>query len=562
MGGVPIAVAARAAPPVRVSLIRPPFLSPQKGFPVGPVPPPGLAYIAGAVRAAGHHVQVIDAAGEAPEQVVEEPTAFGPIRRIGLSYEEIVDRVDRDAAVIGVSHMFVSEWPVVRALVHQLRCRFPEATIVLGGENATAFWPWIFEQTGDIDACVLGEGEVSMVTLVDRVAGGRSLVGLPGVALDPKYDDDAEPVLPDRIRDLASIARPAWDLFPLDEYFQHRNATGMDRGRSMPVLATRGCPYRCTFCSSPQMWTTRYKTRDPDDVADEIGEYVERYQLQAIDFTDLTAMTKRSWILALCDALDRRGISVAMQMPAGTRSEAFDEEVLDRLYDVGCRDLRFAPESGSPRMVDVYDKKVDLEHLLGCIRQGAARGHSITAFFMVGHPEERWRDLAATWWYLTRASIAGLDLPIMGTYHPYPGSADFQAAYERGELVPDDEYCWGVLAYRTNRARSWNPHLRPAWLLAFARWSMIRWGLLVGLLCRPNRVERLVAVVVNRPSADRRDDLHPGQGPRGVRRRLIAWSARSETRRHRERRPRSGVAGVDRAGLEPGERQQALIDDR
>ena len=60
-----------------------------------------------------------------------------------------------------------------------------------------------------------------------------------------------------RIRNLDDIPWPAWDLVPLDKYLDHGLGYGVDLGRSMPILATRGCPYQCTFCSNPEMWTTR-----------------------------------------------------------------------------------------------------------------------------------------------------------------------------------------------------------------------------------------------------------------------------------------------------------------
>ena len=100
--------------------------------------------------------------------------------------------------------------------------------------------------------------------------------------------------------------RPAWDLVPLEKYWEHYPFFGVNRGRSMHVLGTRGCPYKCTFCSSPQMWTTKYVVREPEDVVDEIVEYVERYGVQNVNFVDLTAATNRKWTLGLCDALEAR----------------------------------------------------------------------------------------------------------------------------------------------------------------------------------------------------------------------------------------------------------------
>ena len=101
----------------------------------------------------------------------------------------------------------------------------------------------------------------------------------------------------------------------------------------MPMLATRGCPYKCSFCSSPQMWTTRYSVREPSDLVDEIEDYVRRYDVKNVDFCDLTAMTTRQWTLDFCDELERRRLGITWQLPVGTRSEGIDEHVLERLAE-------------------------------------------------------------------------------------------------------------------------------------------------------------------------------------------------------------------------------------
>ncbi|MEL7207730.1 MAG: radical SAM protein, partial [Actinomycetota bacterium] len=103
----------------------------------------------------------------------------------------------------------------------------------------------------------------------------------------------------------------------------------------MQILGTRGCPYKCSFCSSPQMWTTKYVVREPDDVVDEIADYVDQYGVANVNFVDLTAATNRRWTLGLCDALDERGLDITWQLPVGTRIEAIDREVLERIYVVG-----------------------------------------------------------------------------------------------------------------------------------------------------------------------------------------------------------------------------------
>ena len=118
----------------------------------------------------------------------------------------------------------------------------------------------------------------------------------------------------------------------------------------MPILATRGCPYQCTFCSSPTMWTTRYIMRNPKDIVDEIEWLVKKYDANDFEFFDLTAIIKKSWMLAFCKELRERKIgNITWQLPVGTRSEALDKETLQAIYDSGCAYICYAPESGSEK---------------------------------------------------------------------------------------------------------------------------------------------------------------------------------------------------------------------
>ena len=496
---IPVELLPRAATvaTARVVLVQPPaVVFPQSLSTTGPVPPLGLAYLAAALRHAGHHVRLIDAVGEGAGSAEDFRSAVGTLRRIGLSPAEIVDRIDPDVQLIGLGHMFLHEWPLVRETAERARARFPDVPIICGGENATAYWRWMFEQTDALDAVVLGEGELTAIRIADRVAEGRSFHDLPSVvpavgraegrSSDPPGSDRA-PGLPDRIRRLDAIPAPAWDLVPLDRYWRDGNFLGVQKGRSMPMLATRGCPYRCSFCSSPQMWTTRYSVREPAEVVDEISGYVERYGVDDIDFCDLTAITKRQWTLDLCDELERRDLGITWQLPIGTRSEALDAEVLRRLWETGCRNITYSPESGSPRMLARWDKRLDLDHLLASMRAASATGLTVHMNTIIGHPDETVRDLLLTWRLFIRCALAGCDTgsPIM--FCPYPGSADFTALVEAGRVDVDDHYVYIALSRGSSAHRSFNPRLSGR-TLRLVQLAMLATFYAIGVARRPRRL--------------------------------------------------------------------------
>ena len=476
-----------------VSLLRPPVVVlPLSLASHGPTPPIGLAYIAAVLRDAGHEVQLIDGAGEAIDRCVEFESPVGTLNRIGLSATEIVGRMRRDTTVVGITNMFLHEWPQVRELATEVRLRFPDALIVLGGENATAFSSWMLQGCTAVDCCVLGEGEATMLEIVDRHAAGRPLTGLPGVAVRTTGGvEDTGLSIRLRKPELNALPRPAWDLVPLHNYWSRDPFFGVNRGRAMQVLGTRGCPYQCSFCSSPNMWTTKFVVRDPEDVADEIDDYVRRFGVENINFVDLTAATNRKWTLGLCDAIEARSPGITWQLPVGTRIEGIDREVLQRLYDTGCRNITFAPESGSERMLDVMNKRASLSHILESVADAHAVGLRTTVNIIIGHPDERWSDVVASARFLVRAAWRGGDDTAVIMFCPYPGSADFDALVESGRHTIDEASLYVGLSRSSRAHRTWNPSM-SATQLRVLQMALIAMFYTLTLVRRPVRILEFV----------------------------------------------------------------------
>jgi len=236
-------------------------------------------------------------------------------------------------------------------------------------------------------------------------------------------------------------------LFPLEQYLANGYAHGVNRGRSIPMLATRGCPYQCTFCSSPDMWTTRYYMREPAAVVDEISDYVERYHIANVDFEDLTAFIEREWILDFCAEIERRGLRITFQLPSGTRSEALDDEVLSALYRSGCRNLTYAPESGSPEILRAIKKKAHPARVLASMRIAKRVGVNVKANLMIGFPDETRRDLFRTLRFGLRAAWMGVDDIPLFPFSPYPGNRIYDDLRADGTLPPPDDAYFARLGY-------------------------------------------------------------------------------------------------------------------
>lgn len=449
-----------------VCLIRIPSVVARFALTLNATPPISVAYLAGSLVAAGHETQIIDAVGEAPDRF--SPGYRDDVLMNGLGIEDIVERVRPDVQLLGISCLFSHEWPVVRSLAAALRKRFPKTPIVLGGEHATAAPDWSLEKAPELDACALGEGEETVVDLARAVIEGRSLEGVPGLVVRGEQGN-IRTAPRARILDIDEIPLPHWEAVPLEAYLSRGFSFGVSRGRTMPLLATRGCPYRCTFCSNPRMWTQRYVTRSPQLVVDEMKRYVELYGAENFDFYDLTAIVRREWILEFCELLLASGLDVTWQLPSGTRSEAIDEEVARLLYASGCRNISYAPESGSERVLAAIQKKVKLERMLESMEGALAAGLNVKANILVGFPDERVEDLVQTFKFVMQMAKVGVHDVSIWTFAPYPGSELFDDLRKRGRLSElDDDYLADLLAYSNLLATvSYSEHISPAFLERF-----------------------------------------------------------------------------------------------
>jgi len=473
----------------RVALVKPPIRVPKASYSTLACPPLALAYLAGSLRAAGLDSCIVDAVGEAPDQFL--PTDNPRFVRVGLSDEELVAAIPSDVSLIGVTCMFSEEWPLVRSVIAAIRRAFPDVPIVAGGEHANAAPEFTMRDCPAIDVCVLGEGEETLVELVRRVQTGASLQDLAGIAYLQGmefYKTDARK----RLVDVDAIPWPAWDLAPLRSYLDQGLSYGLGGKRTIPILATRGCPFQCTFCSSPQMWTTRWVARDPDDVLAEIRHGVETYGADDFDFYDLTAILKKDWVIEFATKLIESGMQITWQIPSGTRSEALDEEVLPLLRRAGCRYFAYAPESGSPATLKRIKKKVNLDRMKQSMRVAVKSDLTVKCNIIVGFPGETRREAWETVGFCFQLAALGLQDVNVVPFCPYPGSELFDQMVSGGQLELGEGYFDMLSMYSDlGRTTSWSSEVSNAEL------TVVRWVAMAGFygssfVLRPGRFVSLV----------------------------------------------------------------------
>jgi len=365
--------------------------------------------------------------------------------------------------------------------------------LVLGGEHGTAV-PELVLRSSPFDVVVQGEGEETFVSLASAVLAGEPWRELPGIAF---YDNGVyrNNGLATRNRNIDSIPLPDWDSFPIEDYISRHQINGINLGRSMPLLSTRGCPYQCTFCSSPGMWTTRYIPRNPAKVADEIALYKEKYQATNFDFQDLTAIVKRKWVIDFCRELIRRDLKVTWQMPSGTRSEVFDEEVADLLYRSGCRALAFAPESGAGEILEKIKKQVNLDHMLAAMRIAVRRGFKLSCFLIIGFPDETRANMRESLKLIRRMALLGVHDVAVSKFVPYPGSELFKRLQRENRIAFDDEFFLFPMDTYTQKVPSYSKHLTTAELYRTMLWMFLNFYV-ISFACRPLRTAQVLLKAV------------------------------------------------------------------
>ena len=360
-------------------------------------PPLGIAYVAASLREADHDVQVLDC-------------TF-------LSRHEALDRaLVAQAEVVGIYCMATMEEDCL-GLARALRssCRL----LVAGGPLPTcapeAFLP-------QFDAIVRGEGEQTMLELLTAFEAGAELSDVPGVAglRDPDGATCARPR--PFAHELDRIPFPARDLLPNSRYIDFgRQSYGYS---ITTVMSTRGCPFRCEFCSNV-VFGDSYRERSPGNVVDEIEEVLE-LGYERISFADDVFTLNRHRVLAICAEIERRGLRLSWECLG--RVDAFDREMAQEMKVAGCFRIFFGIESGNDDILRLMDKRITTAQAAGAVQVAHEAGLDVGAFFIVCYPGETDDTVLETLRFATSLPLdyLGLTMP-----YPLPGTALFDRVGDR-----------------------------------------------------------------------------------------------------------------------------------
>lgn len=240
--------------------------------------------------------------------------------------------------------------------------------------------------------------------------------------------DNPSPEYAPLTEDLDSVPYPAWDLMPMEKYNDP-----FCKGRTVTVLASRGCPLRCGFCTiAPHHGKQNYRRRDPKAVCDEIDALIQKYKPDEVYFDDDTITINRKHVIALCAEYSAR----AFGLPFSCMGNAVvDPDALAAMAKAGCRALKFGVESGDPDVLKAIPKDMDLGEVARTVTDCRKLGIRTHANFLIGLPGETREKAMRSIDYAIGLNTYTLQFAIAT---PYPGTAFYQQAVENGWLTKKD----------------------------------------------------------------------------------------------------------------------------
>ncbi|MDQ7827032.1 MAG: radical SAM protein [Candidatus Eremiobacteraeota bacterium] len=348
-----------------------------------------------------------------------------------LSHEEVLEFVRKHGIdVVGITSTtngFFRAVGLARVLKEYGGASFP---VMLGGPHVTDM-PHHAMSFECFDYGVMGEGEETIVELLSVIAGKRAAAETEGIIY---HEEDKVVFTPKRplIQDLDTIPFPARHLLKnLDVY--HSLLVDVKYLPKMSIVANRGCPFRCIFCSTASMGK-KYRMPSPERYLEEIDLLKEQYGVREIFFVGSTFTASREHTDHFCDMLLSRGTNVAWT--ASTRVDVVDKELLVKMKKAGCWMVRLGIESGNDEVIRFIRKAITRERVREVAKMCDEIGMHAKGFFMLGHLPDTKETIDDTIAFalslpLTEVTVQ-LNTPLPGT--PQYDLAPLYGSFKAGEF--------------------------------------------------------------------------------------------------------------------------------
>jgi anaerobic magnesium-protoporphyrin IX monomethyl ester cyclase len=382
-------------------------------------PPLGLAQLAGCLEQAGIQVEILDA------------------NALDLDLKGLEGAiVQATPDLIGMT-VFTPYVPEVARAVVVARQAAPQAAIVLGGPHVTFTAEETLQTMPEVDVVVRGEGDQIIVDLVRALEAGDGLKHVPGICFRQDGQVVQTPAPPPL--DAAKLPMPAFHLMPMERY--HFASLG---GPFATVIASRGCPFQCTFCSEWPFWRGGWRACDPELVVEQLDVLVNRYGRKNVWFGDDCFNVSGDHMAAICEGILQRGIDVNWYYQGRADLVVKHKELLPLARRAGNRMVQLGIEASNDKQREELNKQLSTESAEEAVR--LLRQHDIVcqAMIIVGLPSDSPRIFEEKVHFVNRLDV---DFPVFLIYTLFPGAPDYDKAVAQGSIELPADYARHDMAH-------------------------------------------------------------------------------------------------------------------
>jgi len=333
-------------------------------------PPLGQLYIASFLRENGYPVNFIDADNQ------------------DLSHEEIIEVIqNNDSKIIGITCL-TAQLNEVYKLSEFLKTSDQEYTIIVGGPHPSAIPVEVLNECKYIDVVVIGEGEHTFLEIVQKIENGFEYNDVQGIAswVNGEIIISEPRIL---IKDIDELPLPAYDLI---ESFHDYPGTYPSRDfPSMYIMGSRGCPFKCSFCSDA-IWKGSLRKRDPIKIIDEAELLITKYGIKEIFFQDDTFNIDKKWFSSICNEIIKRDLQnkCTFKCPMRANKNLISDEIFSLAKKANFWIVFFGVESGSQKVLDEIDKNLTKDEIIRAFAIARKFGIKTIASFIIGnYPEDK-----------------------------------------------------------------------------------------------------------------------------------------------------------------------------
>ena len=277
------------------------------------------------------------------------------------------------------------------AIAKAIKSHFDESVVIYGGVNSTFTWEEVLDNVIDIDIAVKGEGEETIVELMNFLIRKEGKIeNIKGISYRNQgeiIDNGNRPF----VQDLDALPYPSFHLINCDSYdfdLPYSNK------RAGIILSSRGCPAKCDFCSTGFMWGKQFRFKSPKAIADEVEFLIDNYKVEGIKFIDDAMTWNKSKYNEVLDEFLRRKID--FQWVCESRVSSLDKDLIKKMKAMGCIRIGLGVESGSDKILKRIRKGTTVEKVKQVVDWCVETGMKVKAYFIIGHPEETVHDARET----------------------------------------------------------------------------------------------------------------------------------------------------------------------